>query len=222
MIIDIIGLPGSGKTFFSNSLVEYFKREGIKVINMTENRRASNFFKKLTIYIDRKLAFLSIDYQKLQKSLDNILKDVIVENKDLSTFKKYKKELSYSLYVHKKYAKETGIFIFDEGCYHELCALLMRFGFDNREYEVKLHDILKCLNIKNIYFRCSTDIAFQSIRKRNRHTCEFDELGDEELRKYLTELETLISSLKVDFDLRIDRNLEYNSEFENMKSIMMG
>lgn len=207
MIIDLYGLPGSGKTYLGNELERYFQKKGIKAKNITNYLRET-----ITGKILKQIAFLTITFNpKINKYFKILKNNALVSNKNNIY---YLKELSILIFLYKKLYNKKNIFIFDEGVYHTIIKLFTKI--DTQEKDVlsliKKTSQLIPSDIKTIYLKTSTTESFKSIRRRDRHSCPFDELNDRKLNTYLEKNFILCEKIDKNVDVLIVKSKNYSIE----------
>lgn len=188
MIIELIGLPGSGKTYIANQIIDkvYNKR----AINVTEWSRTT--FEGRAI---KKIIYLMSNVcPEIKNYKDNIYR-IVGSRYPKSLFGLYDDfencidMFSVTLYTERKYLKKSGVYLFDEGSLHSISKLYGDFDIESDVVIRLVQYCLKVLDIKSdqiIFNHISVDDDIKSIKMRNRNACRFDRLSDEHLGKILT------------------------------------
>ena len=129
MVIECIGIPGSGKTELAELIEKELKRREVDYVNVSDNLRRRITWKFLRV-VARALIFLNADARWLRDRLRGILQN----EESVSNFGVYDSENSvirslavYSIW-YRRMIRSHKIFLFDEGIVHTL----MMFCADRR------------------------------------------------------------------------------------------
>lgn len=185
MFEEYLGIPGSGKTFFTHIYKKQLESENRQFKDISRQKSMSlllKVFYKLAdyaIYVIpkyRKQFFLyrkaCIGCREVPKyipfSLEYCIKDIVLAS-----------------LLHDVFSNSKNIILNDEG-------ELQRIVFLAVQYNVPLDKLLIVWqkyksNIHTKYIRISPSNAFLNIKKRNRHVCPMDELNNRLLQEYLEE-----------------------------------
>ena len=186
MIVEFLGIPGSGKTYKANLYKKELEDKGVPYIDLSRWKGTPFWLK--CFYKITDFAYIIVPrYRKLRKKIYSLSKH------------NYNKEPKYlpfsidyciqriisSILVRDFFRFCKKISINDEG-------LMQWVVFLNVQYEIEITDILLLLktmksNSKTIFIDTPIETAFTNIKKRNRHICPMDEMDDEMLIGYLTD-----------------------------------
>ena len=185
MIIEMIGSPGSGKTYLSNKIVKSLNNQNKFAINVIDAQR-SKLSIKVLLYVYKKIIKLSFTYKKELKKMREIFKDY--ENKDSNFIKvnlnDYIERITFFNILYNKLNSSSKIYIFDEGILQTLSTMSVYFDIEESLCKENLKYILP-QNINVVYIQASSEVVIESIKKRNRHVCAMDELDGETLENFL-------------------------------------
>lgn len=197
MIIEAIGLPGSGKTFLFNKLKEKLSDEK-KVYNFTELSR-NNLHCKIVVMLF--LSFISLPFTFLnwKKELYTIIDNELPHRSSFGLYSSPTYCVNYAILmciVYRFMYQSEKVFLFDEGMYHNIVKLCSDF---NWPIEVSEKLLQKCNELARIEENRKNHIVIynyypvyetkNSIKNRNRHVSLFDELSNEQLDSILKRYE---------------------------------
>ena len=178
MIIELFGVPGSGKTYFatnlckSNNYIDYHKYR-------------YSFFGKILMKFRFLLYKKSYRYKEDLKFVNEYL---MKHNLKVSSFMRDNYILQLSFFHSKlndKYSDSINkIIVFDEGIIQSITALT----YENELPMFAAKDLFhyfKFDHAKYYYVKTNIDMTIENIKKRNRKVCEIDYLEGEELREFL-------------------------------------
>lgn len=199
MIIDIIGFPGSGKSFLCEQITNDLKKKDIKTMNVLKFRRYTVLGK-----ICNKIFFLifcnSKEIRRLKNKMSLILKNelhlksIFNKNRDMEFYIEY---IALSIFYYNKIKNRKCIYIFDEGIYHLVCTLCMDYNLSiDLFYKLILFCKEEIGEINIIYNKISIYNCFKSIKKRNRRECQIDYLEDNEIYRMLNMYKIYFDSLE--------------------------
>lgn len=177
MIVDIYGLPGSGKTYLADQLAA-----SLSGMNATSFERTTIPGKLLS-----RLCFFGIrvlpSARKLEKELGLLVNKAnpsslfgIYENTDYCIRSLTVSILKYGLLGGKK-----GTYLFDEGILHTLVKLYGDTDISLQELAECTHYVLeklketKCVFVYNHY---DVNKCIEAMHARNRRVCQFDSLDE--------------------------------------------
>lgn len=191
MVIECIGLPGSGKTYLMAHLEEEIRKNGVRCVNASD--RSMN---RVSWKAARKLLhagiFLERNARRLQARMEKALR---AENQAHSQYGIYKDE-RYTLesaaafrLVYRRMMRSDTVYLFDEGLVHAVVKFCADFALQEETFLKLMEAAESGISGKRlvVYNAISQDSCFASLRKRNRHICDFDELPDDALRGILRE-----------------------------------
>lgn len=179
MIIEINGLPGSGKSFFAEKIYKKYKRKIIYVSALEKN----SWFRILTrvlsdclfVLLSKKSAVKYLDYKYCAK------------RSEFGTgidIRSYLKRLLFLKFLYKLNAKSNRVIILDEGIVQVVCAIYAEYSIQKSEVVLLFNDMPTDQDgVISIIYQCGIEKAIESIHLRNRHVCGIDMLNDDELRK---------------------------------------
>ncbi len=186
MVIEMMGLPGSGKSYLSNFLVTAFRKDGISAINIVEAQRKTVVYKIYWKFLNL-IARHNKEYIRRKKRLENIF--AVYYNKK-SNYNEvnigiYIERFAFFEYLYKKWGSSSKVYLFDEGILQTLATIMVNFHVALSIIETEIIDLLQnCPAV--IYNQISLPDCIESIKKRNRHVCFIDELQGEQLSNFLT------------------------------------
>ena len=218
MVIECIGLPGSGKTYLMDKLDRQLGLREVEYVNVTANC-AGRLLWKIGRRLARALIFLSGDARMLRKRMRGILEEAgehesrfgIYQNADYTI-----RSLALYNYLYRRMIKTHTIYLFDEGMVHALVKLCADFGYSDETFRKMAQVSEQGIHTSRLVIlnEISREDCFKSIRKRDRHVCEFDELDDSRLTEILGEYERLNNAYRKDFSV-----MEVRREEETPKKI---
>ena len=178
MIIDLYGMPGSGKSTVCNYLEQNLEFKNVK------NWYIEKTIGKIIFHLYLYLFFLDKTsrkkYKEIMKIIDNkkAYKNYINSNVNISLYIKY---MLFDYYLERKNIKKI---IIDEGIIHYSISLYVEFNLE-KEKIMKIIELLKLNNVKYIGLKIDIEESKKNIKKRNRKRCPIDFLNDNELDKFL-------------------------------------
>ena len=191
MVIECIGLPGSGKSFLMGQVEQELWKRGVRCVNASD--RSMN---RVSWKAARKLLhagiFLERNARRLQARMEKALR---AENQAHSQYGIYKDE-RYTLesaavfrLVYRRMMRSDTVYLFDEGLVHAVVKFCADFALQEETFLKLMEAAESGISGKRlvVYNAISQDSCFASLRKRNRHICDFDELPDDALRGILRE-----------------------------------
>lgn len=202
MIVELVGLPGAGKSTIASSLLQSINNINTKVIFFQDERRNNSHRKsKLSL-------FLLLNLLALIKLVLHIMKTMKLNELRLN-FPRLKKLiiLLFDLSeMNKKYSKD--VVLMDQGIIQMLASFPTFQGGNNTErvipiyesikYEFKLNDCFLVLMQTNL------QTAVDRMQARSKHQCDFKSLAPEELKKIYHSYLSVFAEF--DFDLTINSN----------------
>ena len=174
MIVELYGCPGCGKTYLVHQIT------GNDNTVAMSNNKVKNFLinkiKSISLYLPESV--------KLYKAIISCVKDekhtpVYIDR----TVEYFDKNIVLLTFGYRHIKKD--IFM-AEGLVHRVVAMAVNFGWStdtiDRLVTVLSDDIV---NVKPFYLKVDMETCFNSIKKRNRHETQMDELDDDELTEFL-------------------------------------
>lgn len=218
MILETIGLPGSGKTYLCN---EIEKKLGNNINSLNISRLTSNIF---IFKIIKYLFILLSSRTKIARDVKCKVRLVLQQENVKSSFGIYKDE-SYSvnmiccfILLYSLLERSKKVYLFDEGIVHTVIKMCADFEFSKETFNSIMNIIESGLKDKNwvvIYNYIDIEECLASIKKRNRHVCAFDELSAHDLRlilEYYNEYNEFYYSTRK--TVGVERNKPMNQKIE--------
>jgi len=174
MIIELFGLPGSGKTTCCN-LVE--KKFNIKnPMNFYRNTIVGKIKFRLFLKFFRLNKELLNKYNKLVSILnDKTYKNNIDSKIDINLYLKY---ILFTYYIEKKYEKHS--IIIDEGIVHYCIALYAEFDVEYNQI-LKINEMFQMELKTNICLKSDIETSISQMIKRSRKVSAIDFLDKNQL-----------------------------------------
>ena len=195
MVVECIGLPGSGKTYLMRSVEEELLKRGIPCVNAGERSMRSMWWKAGKKVLHRTI-FLDRGAREIRgRFLSSLEKEKPLQSRyGINTDERFTVE-SAAIFVaaYRLMERSEKVYLFDEGLVHTIVKFCAEFHLPE---SVFLERVAACgpfdeLSRIVVHNRISVDDCFRSIQKRNRHICAFDELPEELLRELLGEYSRL-------------------------------
>lgn len=179
--IEFLGLPGSGKSFFSHKVAEKLRGGGLDIIE--PSWILDNSYGKYSRVIQKSImAFCySISHRNTAKKLKKIIRECGYRGSEAQSFKR---NILYKAYLLSK--KQKSILIFDEGMAQmavSLSANGVRFA---REIYDEMDHILE-LSSRTLSIRIDCDInkALTNMNKRVSNDSRVEKLPDSESKQIM-------------------------------------
>ena len=191
MVIECIGLPGSGKTYLMELVEKELRRREVDYVNVSAglmNRISWKILRKIA----RALIYLSADARWLR---DRLLKILGEEGELHSSFGIYENE-KYTVksaalfsFIYRRMIRSHKLYLFDEGLVHALVKFCADFKISDETFRKMVTESERGLHSSRLVIFCeiSMEDCLASIEKRNRHICAFDELSGDALAGILGE-----------------------------------
>ena len=192
MVIECIGLPGSGKSYLMKQLERALLRRGCRCVNVSELCMTDPAVKAV-----KKLMHAAVWVFPAARALREDLEDILAAQQPVrSRFGIYENarftEEAAAIFcsLYPRMMRSETVFLFDEGLAHTLvkyCAdTMLREDtllamYRRVEEEVKRGEGSRIVVCNRITVRD----CMRSIEKRDRHVCDFDELTGDALREIL-------------------------------------
>ncbi len=177
LIIEFIGLPGSGKTTLSKNLYQVLG-SGTQEVRFNDVSRAKGYFQLIF-----KPVFL---YRFITKHIQFLGGNSI--NKD--NFGWILKNAAYHAQVQHKYFAENGIFIYDESDFQRIWSMSVFNSKDKLDFK-HLDDLADYLagaeNKLYVLVNIDSDTSINRIINRSHPTSRFNRMSEENVKKYITE-----------------------------------
>jgi|GEM_PF-2417776 len=189
MVIDFYGLPGSGKTYLANKLVNNYKKNNYKASNIIEFERG-NIFWKIYVQILKLFMVFNKTYRNEIAELKFILKEYKTEEARFNNVQisYYIKRLVYLRTLYKRQIPQKNFLIYDEGILQLIITIAVNYDLPNDLIKKLIDYNSKILsNIITVYNSISIENCIESIIQRNRHVCYIDELDNVEREIFLRE-----------------------------------
>ena len=189
MVVECIGLPGSGKTYLMRSVEEELLKRGIPCVNAGERSMHSVWWKAAKKVLHRTI-FLDRDAREIRGRFLSILeKEKPLQSRyGINTDERFTVE-SAAIFVaaYRLMERSEKVYLFDEGLVHTIVKFCAEFHLPE---SVFLEMVAACGSFDElsrivVHNRISVDDCVRSIQERDRHICAFDELPEEKLRELL-------------------------------------
>lgn len=205
MVVELIGLPGAGKTYLSDKV----SRHKTDVVNLGELSR-ENLWVKSVLFVIKKYIRVTLKYQKSAKTIFQIIytKEPLFGEKI-----KYDDIVDCLLWelLSSKLEKKKRVYLVDEGVAQKITYIAAIYRLTNDEMRTVFTSISH--PSKLVYLNTPLDGARDAIRQRNRHVCEMDELDvaalNVYLRSYLNSIEFYLANYEAKIIYRKD-SIDYN------------
>ncbi len=187
MIIEYLGMPGSGKTFRLNQYKQKIVDKGVPFLDVSRYSGMSilaKLFYKIADLLILVIPKYRLKMKHYKEGCTTIPFDSNKEAAFLNTsFDCCIKDIVLAIFIHDVFKKSNWIVLNDEGLLHRITMVIVLYGVDlNRIMEVYHREKH---HVETIFVDTSVENAFLNIRNRNRHVCGFDEMDDEMLYGYL-------------------------------------
>lgn len=187
MIVEYLGIPGSGKTYNKRLYIGQLSKEKRNWVDISRWKGMS-FCLKLFYKLSDYSIFLFPKYRRLFKQYKEASKIKSDSSKYFPlSFETCLRDIVQASFLHDLFGKWKCIVLNDEGQLQRIITLAV-------QYEVSLEDLMSVyLAEKHLeetrFLDISTDDAFCNIKARNRHDCEMDEINDDMLKNYLNDFD---------------------------------
>ncbi len=195
MVIECIGLPGSGKTHLMNMLERELRRRDVEYVNVS-GQCMHNFFWKAGRKGARSLIYLDGGARKYRDQLRGILGREAEKKSSFGIYDGPEYAIKSAVlldYLYRKMTESHKIYLFDEGLVHTFVKYCADARISGEVFEKLIRAAEKRLGPSRlvVYNECGVEECMRSILKRDRHTCEFDELESGRKEELLREYERL-------------------------------
>lgn len=206
MIIDLLGAPGSGKTYISENVKKELNNNNIFIFDFIEFEK-NNLFGK----IFHKVLFITVkfipSYRRIFFELRKILGtkyNCTAQYNKTRVIEFYLWRIVYLLFVNDL-IKIMGInCIINEGVSHVLVAMNLDFELDPQNLKNITRYLFSYSNSVTYFVSMPLEKIKENILKRNRHEAAIDELTGEKLEIFLAK-----------FNKSCNAIIDYNNNSEN-------
>ena len=191
MVVECIGLPGSGKTFLIRELEKELTAAGFRAVNVSQRR-----MERLSWKLAAKIFRAAVPFDRSMGRLCRRLKEILEKEKPLDSRFGIYENTEYSVRsaavfvkLYRKMMQSPKVYLFDEGLVHTLVKLCADFGITDGTFLEMADETEKQLSGERVIIHNEIAVAdcAASIAKRDRHICAFDELTGDRLEAILRE-----------------------------------
>lgn len=189
MIIELFGLPGSGKSYIASKLADELQKKNIKAFNVTSylNDILAGKIMKKVLLSGIQLGFFE---KKLYREIAEMLPRHELWASKFGIYESAEYPIDMITLILHMQKRETNdvVYIYDEGAIHSIVKMMADFELGYSVTEKLIEYVLKTIFTNDgivVYNRATVEICIQSIKKRNRHVCTFDELSGDRLKGIL-------------------------------------
>lgn len=187
MLVEFMGLPGSGKTTFANELGNHAQPLlGSDLLNLTQLSR-SRFSWRLRAHVLRKAFPLIPSASDIRRKCIRILDKPL----DLPAryggdqLSGYVNDLSVRMWLHHRLDAVEKAYCLDEGVSQSM--VILRVNYDISETSLGgLYNQICDSAFRPFWYRADPRVAEASMIARDRHVCYIDELRGSELTEYVS------------------------------------
>lgn len=233
MVVECIGLPGSGKTFLIRELEKELTAAGFRAVNVSQRR-----MERLSWKLAAKIFRAAVPFDRSMGRLCRRLKEILEKEKPLDSRFGIYENTEYSVRsaavfvkLYRKMMQSPKVYLFDEGLVHTLVKLCADFGITDGIFLEMADETEKRLSGERVVIHNEIAVAdcAASIAKRDRHICAFDELTGDRLdailreytrlnRAYAGRYNTVCVSRKEEIRIRTKRILSRINEVRHDES----
>ncbi len=204
MVLECIGLPGSGKTYLIGKLQAELEKKGIPAVNASESR--SN---RVSRKIAGKILRAGVIPDREAGELRSRLREILADGEPWSSRFGIYEDTGYTVrsaaafvQQYRKMMHSPKVYLLDEGLVHALVKLCADFGIRDEIFLSMAGEAEKRLTGQRLVVHngIRMEDCIASIADRNRHICAFDELRGEKLEDILREYERLNRCYAAHFD----------------------
>lgn len=204
MIIELIGVPGAGKSTITNSLMKEVK--GLKI------KKYQDVVRDVKLNRTRGISFLGFALFHSVRFFPLFI-EAIKNSKNKKYTTKRLQKLLIMLHNLKRH-KSADIIIMDQGIAQMLISI---FGVNNQKhkppYSKYLSSLLKARKIDNyklIYIQTPLTVALDRVANRDKPECEFKLMEAKERMQALVAYSEALEKLEVDLICNAEAEVEYN------------
>lgn len=191
--VEFLGLPGSGKSYYSHKVAEKLRGEGYKIVELSweldhTNGRYTRVFKKMM------MAWL---FSLCHRQEANGIKDVVRRcGLSKAEEQRFCRNILYKAYLLSRRSKS--VLFFDEGLAQMAVSLSVK---TDKPAEQIYNEFLSELSLKQIAFLiridCSVETALLNMNQRDSHDSYVEQLTGLDAKKvYLERYKTECESIK--------------------------
>lgn len=184
MIVELYGCPGCGKTYLIHQLTG-----NDNTVAMSNNR-----LKNFVIGKIKGVSFYLPESVKLYKSIISCVKNEKQEPVYIDrTVEQFARNIVLLAFGYRHIKKDI---LMAEGLVHRVVSMAVNFGW-NADVIDRLMMILSgdMKDVKPFYLKVDIETCFSSIKQRNRHETQMDELDDNELKEFLCAYHNLFNHI---------------------------
>ncbi len=221
MIIEFVGLPGSGKSYYADILKQHFKSRKIKTININDISRTKFYGKAIRIFL-YKIVNLHPKLRFYKHKLKALFEGFTPENlyNIYPSIDKCLNTISVFIYLYNKLFALKDVYLFDEGVFHYIVKMSSNFNLDEKKVIELINEIIPLLDKENIvvYNYISQQNCKIELKKRDRHVCLFDELKGSDLDSIIKKYYEICNIISDNTNIvKVDR---YESDKEKINKVM--
>lgn len=186
MIIEFVGIPGSGKTFYASQYKKKLESCKKSYIDISICKDTKLWIKLLFVFV-KKTHLLFPRYRAINKELLSICRKYDKEEPAYLPFSLQYcvRRIILSIVMRDIFSKFKRDIINDEG-------LLQWIAFIHVLYAIPITELIDYCNYsdkncKTFFFSTPINVAKKNIENRNRHDCLMDELSTNDLINYLND-----------------------------------
>ena len=191
--VEFLGLPGSGKSYYSHKVAEKLRGEGYKIAEPSWELdhtcgKYSRAIKKMMM-----ARLFTLCHRRESKGIKDVIRNCGLSKAEANRFQR---NVLYKAYLLSK--KNESVLFFDEG----LAQMAVSLSVSTNKTAGRIYDeIASVLSLEKMFFLiridCSFETALLNMNQRNSHDSYVERLTDMEekkeyLRRYKTECESII------------------------------
>jgi len=202
MIYELYGIPGAGKTTVINKVkgnnsVSYSRKTGIKGTLLSAAKiisaylpAAMRYKRSIKMIIGKRKMTPVYTHASISHNINNIVMVAFGY-----------KHLKRTMYM-------------DEGIFHRIMTFAINYNIGIEDTLSITEVFSDCMvGVKSLYLKVPADECFKSIKRRNRHESEMDELDDKKLREFLSKYENYSEAIYA----RYGHTIITRENFEELK-----